>query len=86
MDRFVVYECEIFLRQGTKITRMKRYNDFVDLRDTLKSTYPKLRYGGTLPKLPPKNNLCKQYLARNASKYQLNRLLLSQIRLEVLER
>jgi hypothetical protein len=38
---------------------MRRYNDFVELRDALKWAYPKLRYGGTLPKLPPKNNLCK---------------------------
>ena len=54
-----VYECEIYLRQGTKVTRMRRYNDFVDLRDALKWAFPKLRYGGTLPKLPPKNNLCE---------------------------
>ena len=38
---------------------MRRYNDFVDLRDNLKWAFPKLRSGGTLPKLPPKNNLCE---------------------------
>ena len=38
---------------------MRRFNDFVDFRDSLKWAFPKLRSGGTLPKLPPKNNLCR---------------------------
>lgn len=54
-----VYECEVHLTRGTKVTRMRRYNDFVTLRDALKRAFPKLRSGGALPKLPPKNNLCK---------------------------
>lgn len=55
----VVYEVEVLLRNGNRITRLRRYNDFDDLRQALKVTFPKLVGGNALPKLPPKTNFCQ---------------------------
>lgn len=36
----LVYECEVLTRQGTKILRMRRYNDFLALYTSLRKAFP----------------------------------------------
>lgn len=36
----LVYECEVTTRQGTKILRMRRYNDFLALYTALRKAFP----------------------------------------------
>ncbi|GMK60031.1 hypothetical protein CspeluHIS016_0902480 [Cutaneotrichosporon spelunceum] len=54
---YVVYEIEIALRSGTTVLIMRRYTEFVRLRDALCKAYPHLR--GTIPTLPGKNHMHK---------------------------
>jgi hypothetical protein len=40
MSFLAVYECEVTTRQGTKILRMRRYNDFLALYTALRKAFP----------------------------------------------
>ncbi|GHJ84078.1 hypothetical protein NliqN6_0480 [Naganishia liquefaciens] len=71
MGAYVVYECQVMTRQGTKILRMRRYNDFLALYNALRKAFPNA--GASLPPLPPKNRLSKfepTYLGKRQVKLQ----------------
>ncbi|RSH92668.1 PX domain-containing protein ypt35 [Saitozyma podzolica] len=57
MGAYVVYEIEITTRSGGTINLLRRYTDFVRLRNALKSTYPHLY--NTIPQLPGKAHMSK---------------------------
>lgn len=49
---YICYNCTILSDKGPPITVRKRYSDFVDLREELVRSFPRLKK--SIPKLPPK--------------------------------
>ncbi|WOO80973.1 PX domain-containing protein YPT35 [Vanrija pseudolonga] len=54
---YVVYEIEIDLRNGSKVTILRRYTEFVRLHKALCRAFPHLKQ--TIPPLPGKNHMSK---------------------------
>ncbi|WWC68459.1 uncharacterized protein I206_102387 [Kwoniella pini CBS 10737] len=57
LGSYVVYDINIFLINGGTIEILKRYTDFVNLRNSLKIKYPSLK--DAIPKLPSKAHFSK---------------------------
>ncbi|WWC96769.1 hypothetical protein V866_003642 [Kwoniella sp. B9012] len=57
LGAYVVYEIDISLRNGGNIEILRRYTDFVNLRNALKIKYPTLK--DAIPQLPGKAHFSK---------------------------
>ncbi|WVW80334.1 hypothetical protein I302_102314 [Kwoniella bestiolae CBS 10118] len=57
LGAYVVYDIDISLRNGGNIEILRRYTDFVNLRNALKTKYPSLK--DAIPQLPSKAHFSK---------------------------